>query len=65
MSNHAKVQSVRPSEKALADQQETATTHNSKDHTKLVEKIRDAKHDPKPQAAALAARKTATGDSKL
>jgi hypothetical protein len=52
------------SNKKQPEQLETATTHSGKDHTKLVEKVRDAKHDPRPKAAALAARKTATGQGK-
>lgn len=45
-------------------QLETPTTHNGKDHTKLVEKIRNAKYDPNVVARAKAARKAATGDTK-
>jgi hypothetical protein len=50
--------------KKQPEQLETATTHNGKDHTRLVEKVHDAKHDPVPVKSAKAARKTATGQTK-
>ena len=52
------------SNKKQPSQLETATTHNGKDHTSLVTKVRDAKPDPSAQKAAHAARKAATNDSK-
>ena len=52
------------SSKKQPEQLETSRTHNGKDHTRLVTKVRDAKHDPSARKSAHAARKTATNDSK-
>lgn len=52
------------SNKKQPPQLETATTHNGKDHTRLATKVRAAKNDPSAQKSALAARKSATGQTK-
>lgn len=66
MSKHAQIQSVRPSDKKLLDEQASDAGHHSGRQHPPTQKVVDAKQDKKPQAAARSDRKKALGgnDSK-
>ena len=66
MSNHEKIQSPRPADKKLLDEQASDAGHHSGRQHPPTQKVVDAKQDKKPQAAAHSdRRKTLDGnDSK-
>lgn len=65
MSNHEKIQSPRPADKKLLEEQASGNHHHSGvSHPPIQHGTKDAKHDPEPLKSAHADRAEKTGDSK-